>query len=150
LLALAHYRSGRQGDALAVLRRIRRHLADELGLDPGPALRALEADVLTHVPALDAPEAPAAAVAVTPEAGSERPRERASSGSPARQARASRGRRGPVDRRRLTRRLGKCPEAESAPPGWAWHEVGEGLGFTAGSGITSPFLASRRVRLSAR
>lgn len=55
LLALALYRSGRQGDALGVLRRARTHLAEELGVDPGPALRSLEADVLAQAPHLDLP-----------------------------------------------------------------------------------------------
>lgn len=46
LLALALYRSGRQGEALAVLRRARLLLVDQLGVDPGPALRRLETDIL--------------------------------------------------------------------------------------------------------
>ncbi len=41
LLALALYRQGRQGDALATLRRVREHLADELGVDPGPDLNSM-------------------------------------------------------------------------------------------------------------
>ena len=45
-LMLALYRSGRQADALAVYQRARTRLADELGLEPGPALRALQAQVL--------------------------------------------------------------------------------------------------------
>ncbi len=63
LLALALYRSHRQGDALATLRRAREHLADELGVDPGPELRRLEDLVLRQDPQLDAPlvAAPAAA-----------------------------------------------------------------------------------------
>lgn len=48
LLALALYRSGRQADALAVLRRARTMLAGELGLDAGPRLAELEAQVLRH------------------------------------------------------------------------------------------------------
>jgi DNA-binding SARP family transcriptional activator/tetratricopeptide (TPR) repeat protein len=55
LLALALYRAQRQSDALAALRRARRTLAEELGVDPGPALRALEAEVLAQSPTLDVP-----------------------------------------------------------------------------------------------
>ncbi|MEV0201736.1 BTAD domain-containing putative transcriptional regulator [Nonomuraea sp. NPDC050691] len=55
LLALALYRSGSQAEALAVLRRAREHLAEELGVDPGPALRALEQDILRQSPSLRAP-----------------------------------------------------------------------------------------------
>ncbi|MEV6370633.1 BTAD domain-containing putative transcriptional regulator [Micromonospora musae] len=46
LLALALWRAGRQGDALAALRRAREVLAEELGLDPGPALVQLELAIL--------------------------------------------------------------------------------------------------------
>ena len=53
LLLLALYRAGRQADALAAGRRARAVLADELGVEPGPALRAIEAAVLAQDPALD-------------------------------------------------------------------------------------------------
>lgn len=58
LLALGLYRCGRQGDALAALRRARGILADELGIDPGPALRKLESDILAQSPELDLTPAP--------------------------------------------------------------------------------------------
>ncbi|MEV7964522.1 BTAD domain-containing putative transcriptional regulator [Sphaerisporangium sp. NPDC088356] len=53
LLALGLYRCGRQGDALAALRRARTTLAHELGIDPGPALRKMESDILSQDPALE-------------------------------------------------------------------------------------------------
>ena len=58
-LMLALYRSGRRADALALYRRGREVLADELGLDPGPALQDLHRAILTDDPGLTAPPAPA-------------------------------------------------------------------------------------------
>ncbi len=65
LLALAQYRAARQADALDTLRRARAHLAEELGIDPGPDLRQLEAAILRQDPALDL-RSPAAAPAAQP------------------------------------------------------------------------------------
>ncbi|MFB9733272.1 BTAD domain-containing putative transcriptional regulator [Ornithinimicrobium kibberense] len=48
LLVRALYRLGRQADALDVLDRHRRRMADELGLDPSPELVDLQARVLGH------------------------------------------------------------------------------------------------------
>ncbi|WCN83432.1 BTAD domain-containing putative transcriptional regulator [Micromonospora sp. LH3U1] len=55
LLAVARYRAGRQGDALAALRTARDVLVSELGVDPGPELRRLEADILAQAPHLSPP-----------------------------------------------------------------------------------------------
>jgi YVTN family beta-propeller protein len=52
-LMLALYRSGRQSDALAVYRRARATLVDQLGLEPGPELHGREAAILAHDPGLD-------------------------------------------------------------------------------------------------
>jgi DNA-binding SARP family transcriptional activator/class 3 adenylate cyclase/WD40 repeat protein/energy-coupling factor transporter ATP-binding protein EcfA2 len=52
-LMLALYRSGRQRDALDAYQRARGLLADELGIEPGPELRRLEAAVLAQDPSLD-------------------------------------------------------------------------------------------------
>ena len=58
LLILARYRSGRQAEALRAYTEIRDHLAGELGIDPGPALRELQARILAQDPSL-APASPA-------------------------------------------------------------------------------------------
>ena len=55
LLVKALYRAGRPSDALAAHRRVTRMLADELGVDPGPALADLEHRVLVHDPTLGGP-----------------------------------------------------------------------------------------------
>lgn len=52
LLMIALYRSGRQAEALAAYRSARDALVDELGVEPGPELRALELAVLRHEPGL--------------------------------------------------------------------------------------------------
>lgn len=52
-LMLALYRSQRQVEALAIYRRLRRQLVEELGLDPSPALQELEERILLQDPALE-------------------------------------------------------------------------------------------------
>lgn len=53
LLALALYRSARQGDALAVLSQARSTLMQDLGLDPSDRLTELEGRIMRHDPLLD-------------------------------------------------------------------------------------------------
>ncbi|HEY2792096.1 MAG TPA: BTAD domain-containing putative transcriptional regulator [Micromonosporaceae bacterium] len=54
-LMLALYRCGRQADALAAYQRLRIGLRDDLGLDPGAAIRELEAAILRQDTTLDPP-----------------------------------------------------------------------------------------------
>ena len=68
-LILALYRSGRQAEALQAYQQVRRHLTEDLGIEPSLALRRLEEDVLLQRPELEwappeagpAPAAPARA-----------------------------------------------------------------------------------------
>ncbi len=53
-LMLSLYRAGRQADALAAYQAFRLRFAEELGLEPSSALRALERRMLEHDPALGA------------------------------------------------------------------------------------------------
>ncbi|MGW5576898.1 BTAD domain-containing putative transcriptional regulator [Micromonospora chokoriensis] len=166
LLAVARYRAGRQGDALAALREARSVLVTQLGVDPGPELQRLEADVLAQAPHLT----PALDDAATP-----RLREPAAP-SPAR-PRPFVGRAAELDRLRhaaeaaLRRRMptlallggdpgagktamaetvaqqlaaegwttawGRSPEYEGAPPAWPWTQVTDALtGLVEASGPT--------------
>ena len=62
-LMLALYRAGRQAEALQAYQDGRRLLQEEVGLEPGPALRQLERAILAQDPALTAPARPADAAA---------------------------------------------------------------------------------------
>ncbi|MFJ6985843.1 MULTISPECIES: AfsR/SARP family transcriptional regulator [unclassified Streptomyces] len=63
----ALYLAGRQSDALATYADLRARLADDLGVDPGPAVAALHLAVLRQDPALTHPDPPAPATpTVTP------------------------------------------------------------------------------------
>ncbi|KIH98069.1 SARP family transcriptional regulator [Streptomonospora alba] len=158
-LALALYRSGRQGDALAALRRARRTLAEELGVEPGERLRALEADILAQAPRLSPPPAeqapPASAVPDQPaapvhplvgrsdETGDlERAAERAerdggtvtalvAGGAGAGKTALARDLAARLARRGWTTAWGECPEHEGAPPAWTWERIAAALAAAA-------------------
>jgi DNA-binding SARP family transcriptional activator/DNA-binding beta-propeller fold protein YncE len=63
---LALYRSGRQADALAAYRAAREASVEDLGLEPGPELKALERAMLDQDPRLDAPTVEEAAAVAAP------------------------------------------------------------------------------------
>ncbi len=149
LRALALARSGRQADALEVLREVRDLLADELGLEPGVELRELQTAVLRQDPALDwepltsaAPAAPAAsgwplmgrddqlaALVGLLEQATDRPVFAALTGEPG------------IGKSRLCAELaavaraqgaevlvGRCSQDEGAPPLYPWASVLTALG----------------------
>src|SRR5262249_5529765 len=67
-LMLALYRAGRQADGLDAYRKARQYLADELGIEPGSALRQLEQAILVQDPSLEvSPNRQPIAVEVPPQ-----------------------------------------------------------------------------------
>jgi predicted ATPase/DNA-binding SARP family transcriptional activator len=70
-LMLARYRAGRQADALDTFGRVRRMLAEELGLEPGEALVGLHQRMLEHDPSLLLPAAEVSPAVVSETAAGE-------------------------------------------------------------------------------
>jgi DNA-binding SARP family transcriptional activator len=159
LHALALWSSGRQAAALATLRRARGILAEELGLDPGPDLTALEEAILTQrtdvlratVPAPPLPQtAPvpgtgpmfvgreaqlSALVTAATGAATDGARIALVTGE------AGLGKSTLLEHlgRRLERdgwliAVGRCPEVDSAPPAWAWTEALRAVAATTSPG----------------
>jgi DNA-binding SARP family transcriptional activator len=83
LLMLALYRCGRHAEALTAFDRLRRRLADELGVDPADELTALHTAILRRDPALEAPRTAARAAPSAPPDPAQ-PRNRAPAQLPAR------------------------------------------------------------------
>jgi YVTN family beta-propeller protein len=78
-LMLALYRDGRQAEALDAYREARRTMVDQIGLEPGPGLRALERAILEHDPTLGAAAPAPSSPAIVPALAGEprrRPRRR--------------------------------------------------------------------------
>lgn len=168
LLALALYRSQRQGDALAALADVRARLVDELGVDPSPELRELEHDILQQAPHLRAPALVPDAVELRPDPApsTRRPDDDRLFGRGAELERlhaathaagpalvwvggeAGIGKTTLVDRfcdesvSTWTVARGRCPEVDGAPPAWAWAGV---LGDLSGT----PLEASHARTLTA-
>jgi DNA-binding SARP family transcriptional activator len=65
-LVLSLFRSGRQAEALEEYARVRKLLAEDLGIDPGDPLTKLYAGILRNDPELAAPEQPGAPPASAP------------------------------------------------------------------------------------
>jgi DNA-binding SARP family transcriptional activator len=139
-LMLALYRCGRQADALAAYRDARRMLVDELGIEPGRALRDLEAAILAQDPALDRPARPDPATRGTPFVGRELELEGLLADLAA--AESGRGRlvlvggEPGIGKTRLAEELaaraadrghavlvGRCWEVGGAPPYWPWAQA---------------------------
>ncbi|MCK2220938.1 AAA family ATPase [Actinomadura sp. ATCC 31491] len=150
LRALALYRCGRQGEALETLRTARRILAEELGIDPGEELRALERDILGQSPALlphrpppPGREAPPAATerglagrreelaaldALLDEAAAGRPGFALITGEPGiGKTRLAEELVGRARARDFTVAVGRCAATEGAPAFWPWVTVLERL-----------------------
>jgi len=76
LLMVALYRTGRQAEALQAYRDARAVLVEELGIEPGPALRELEKAILRQDPSLELKLAAGREVSAEPAARRWLPRER--------------------------------------------------------------------------
>jgi LuxR family maltose regulon positive regulatory protein len=126
LLILALYRSGRQAEALRAYTEIRDRLVDELGIDPGQALRELQARILAQDPSLGPAGASAgpapARVAASPEAAGHPGDSLGPAPLLETKLYVPRSRRGLVPRRRLSERLDRGAASKltlvSAPAGF--------------------------------
>jgi YVTN family beta-propeller protein len=85
-LMLALYRSGRQAEALQVYRESRGYFVEELGLEPGPGLQAIERAILRQDEVLAVPDGGGVATAAPPPSAPP-PRDEPKPGPPSRRRR---------------------------------------------------------------
>ncbi|QNG17719.1 AAA family ATPase [Rhodococcus triatomae] len=157
LLALALHATGRRAEALARIRTARALFAEELGLDPGPALSAVESRILDGTLAGDGSPTPARAVASRGAAvfvgrdaeletlmrAADEPGALAVIGGEAgsgKSALLDRFRSRLDDAGRLTA-VGRCPEFDGAPSAWAWVEILREIRHTVAPGSAAASLA---------
>ncbi|MCD0448685.1 AAA family ATPase [Actinocorallia sp. API 0066] len=142
-LILALYRAGRQGEALAAYERLRRTLADELGIDPSADLRALHERILRQDPELAPithPRYDGRLADARPFVG--RAGELAALTRFAVEGDGVRVVTGPggIGKTELAERVaetaegrgvpvvwGRCPDAGDAPPFWVWRQAADAL-----------------------
>ncbi|MFC8349746.1 BTAD domain-containing putative transcriptional regulator [Streptomyces sp. NPDC057280] len=165
LLALALWAKERQGEALGALRRARRALDEELGVEPGASLVELEQallhqrrDVLQRATGTGAaPEAPTTLAADRLLGREAELGVLAAAADRARQGHAQvvlvSGEAGigksslletgisQLPRQGWLTGFGQCPETDGAPPGWAWHDMLPGLARVAPPGPYTAALA---------
>lgn len=150
LLALSLYQAGRQRDALRALRTAKAALVTELGIDPGPELRQLEADILAQAPGL-VPPARSESLLV----GRSAELTRLTSAAPSRGlALALVSGDGGAGKTALVEALdtalgwtsawGRNPEHDDAPAAWPWTQILDKLGYTP-SDTEDRFQAHREI-----
>ncbi|WP_338698522.1 AfsR/SARP family transcriptional regulator [Streptomyces sp. Q6] len=113
-LMRALYRSGRQSDAIDQYHRTRTLLAEELGVDPGPALREAYAEILAGADPQDRPASAPPAVVTPDVTGPEAPVVRPEPGDAARPDLLPRAPRGFVGRARELAALDEAACREQA------------------------------------
>jgi LuxR family maltose regulon positive regulatory protein len=122
LLILALYRSGRQAEALRAYTEVRDRLTGELGIDPGPALRDLQARILAQDPSLALASPAPAPVAAPPKAAADLEDSPVPAALLETKLYVPRSRRGLVPRPRLSERLDRGTASKltlvSAPAGF--------------------------------